>query len=58
MSNLSFYFDVIKRELDLLEEGKFTGNIELKPNFKDGSIANMNISLHKSVKKPEVENAR
>ena len=56
-SNLDFYIGVIKGELEKLVDGKFTGNVEFKPNFKDGQIGNCNISLHKSVKKMEDRDA-
>jgi len=49
--NLKFYLDTIQRELERLEQGKFTGNVEFQCNFKDGVIANQNITLRKSVKK-------
>jgi hypothetical protein len=49
--SLQFYLDTIQRELERLEQGKFTGNVEFRPNFKDGSVANMNIVLSKSVKR-------
>ena len=51
--NLKFYLDTIQRELERLEQGKFTGNVEFRPNFKDGKIANMNIILAKSVRQIE-----
>ena len=52
MSNsIDWYLDCIKHELETLEEGKFTGNMDFKINFKDGAPANMNITLAKSVKK-------
>ena len=50
-SNNEYYLDAVRRELEKLEQGKFTGNIEFRPNFKEGSVANMNVSLNKSVKK-------
>ena len=48
-----FYLDVIRREVSKLEEGKFTGNIEFQLNFKEGIIANTNVTLKKSVKQTE-----
>ena len=49
--SLKFYLDTIQRELERLEQGRFTGNVEFRPNFKDGSIANLNVTLSKSVRK-------
>lgn len=47
---LNWYLEFIRRELEKLEQGKFTGNVGFKVNFKEGGIANMNIELNKSVK--------
>ena len=47
---LEAYLEFIMGELEKLKEGNFTGNIEFKVNFKEGSIANLNCSLNKSVK--------
>lgn len=44
------YIIFMRRELEKLEQGKFTGNIEFKVNFKEGGIANLNASLNRSVK--------
>lgn len=44
------YIDFIKSELEKLEQGKFTGNVEFQVNFKDGGIANMNSVLRKSIR--------
>lgn len=44
------YIIFIRRELDKLEQGKFTGNIGFKVNLKEGGIANMNVELNKSIK--------
>jgi len=44
------YLDYIKKELDYCSGSKFTGNMEFKVNFKEGGIANMNISVNQSVK--------
>lgn len=46
-----FYLEAVRREIEKLEQGGFTGNVEFRPNFKDGCIANMNIGLNKSLKK-------
>ena len=51
--NNKFYLEAIEREIEKLEQGHFTGNTELRPNFKDGFIANMNVGLNKSLKKTE-----
>jgi hypothetical protein len=48
--NIEFYLEAIRVELEKLFEGKFTGNMEFKVNFKEGSIANMNIGLNRSIK--------
>ena len=47
---LNWYLEFIKRELEKLEDGKFTGNVGFKVNFKEGGIANCNVELNKSVK--------
>lgn len=44
------YISFMRRELEKLEQGKFTGNIDFKVNFKDGGVANLNCILNKSVK--------
>jgi hypothetical protein len=49
--NNEYYIEAVKREIEKLEQGQFTGNIEFRPNFKDGAICNMNIGLNKSLKK-------
>lgn len=48
--SLIWYLDFIQRELQQLNEGKFTGNIEFQVNHKEGSVANMNVCLRKSVR--------
>ncbi|MCK9370590.1 hypothetical protein M0R04_11830 [Candidatus Dojkabacteria bacterium] len=48
-----FYLETIQRELERLEQGKFTGNVEFQCNFKDGSIANLNVTLRRSIKRIE-----
>ena len=53
MDNSTWYVEAIHREIDLLNEGRFTGNIVFQVNFKEGSIANCNISLNKSLRKPD-----
>ncbi len=47
--NIKKYLDSIEHEIKLLSPG-FTGNIDFKLNFKDGVIANENITMSKSVK--------
>lgn len=49
--NTEFYLMTISREIEKLEYGKFTGNVEFQLNFKDGVIANENVTLRKSVKR-------
>jgi len=44
------HLDYIQHDLESLKNNKFTGNIEFKINMKEGGIANMNCSKHKSVK--------
>ncbi len=52
-SDIDWYLDFVKQELVKLKEAKFTGNVEFRPNFKDGNICNLNCSLHRSIKKTE-----
>lgn len=51
INNSEFYLEIIRIEIEKLEEEKFTGNIEFQMNFKEGSIANCNITFRKSIKK-------
>ncbi len=48
--NTQFYLEFMAKEIEKLREGRFTGNIDFKVNWKEGSIANMNIGLNKSVR--------
>lgn len=50
------YINFMRRELDKLEQGKFTGNIEFKVNFKEGGVANLNSVLNRSVKLVDLSN--
>ena len=50
--NVKWYIEAITHELERLLDTRFTGNIEFRVNFKDVSIANQNITLSKSVKRP------
>ena len=50
--NIVWYLDIVKRELEKLNVNRFTGNIEMKFNFKEGSIGHINLGLNKSIKKP------
>lgn len=43
------YIQTIRHEIEQLSPN-FTGNIEFRLNFKEGNIANLNISKAKSVK--------
>lgn len=43
------YIQTIRHEIEQLSPD-FTGNIEFRLNFKEGSIANMNVSKSKSLK--------
>lgn len=56
MSNdaVVWYLEAIQRELYQLVESKFTGNIKVQLNFKEGGIANMNLDLSKSMRKPTI----
>lgn len=49
--NTNWYIESLMHELEKLEVNKFTGNIEFQFNFKEGSCANCNINLKKSIKK-------
>ena len=50
--SIKYYLGKVNEELSKLEEGRFTGNVEFKFNIKDGGIANINVRLNKSIKKP------
>jgi len=50
MSNIEKYLEAIRYELEKLRDGKFTGNMDFKVNFKEGSIGNLNIGLNRSLK--------
>jgi len=50
-NNIDWYINVaIRHEIESLDD-KFTGNIEFRLNFKNGSIANMNCTKNKSIVK-------
>lgn len=51
-SDKDIYIECVRDEITKLAP-RFTGNIDFKFNFKDGGIANINISLSKSVKLSE-----
>lgn len=51
---IQWYLEVIERELKELSDSKFTGNIKVQLNFKEGGIANMNLDLSKSMRKPTI----
>jgi hypothetical protein len=55
MSNIEFYLEAIRNELDKLKEGKFTGNTQFQVNFKEGMICNMNCGLNRSIKQIEIK---
>jgi len=44
------YIESIRYELSKLKENRFTGNRSFRLNFKEGSVANMNLTSEKSVK--------
>ena len=48
--NTKWYLDFIKREIEKLRTGNFTGNVDFKVNWKDGAIGNLNCVLAKSVR--------
>jgi len=52
MNNTTYrkYIDSIERELKLLIDNSFTGNIQCQFNFKDGIINNINFNLNKSIR--------
>lgn len=47
--NTKFYLDAIKHEIEQLAP-RFTGNLEFKTNWKEGSLANMNVVHLKSIR--------
>ena len=51
IENNDFYMEVVRKEVEKLEGGHFTGNVEFQLNFKEGTVANTNITLKKSVKR-------
>ena len=51
--NNVFYVEAVRKEIEKLEAGKFTGNVEFQFNFKEGNCANQNITLRKSLKRVE-----
>ena len=51
---IEWYIDnVFRRELLKLKEGKFTGNMNFQVNLKSGGVANINVGLNRSIRKPE-----
>lgn len=44
------YLDVVRKDIKILLENKFVGNIKYQFNLKDGGITNVNCDRHKSVK--------
>jgi hypothetical protein len=50
MKNLQWYLDVIKHEIEMIENKEFIGSIDFKINIRQGTIGNMNINLTKSIK--------
>ena len=47
-----WYLQAISHEIDNLDD-RFTGNISFQFNIKEGTIANVNAGLGKSIKKIE-----
>ncbi|KKL15542.1 hypothetical protein LCGC14_2504570 [marine sediment metagenome] len=54
--NSKQYLEAIEKEIEKLEDGKFTGNIDFRINWKDGIIGNVNCGLNKSFKFPRKDN--
>lgn len=52
MSEIPWYLEVVNHELTKSENGRLTGNLEFKINFKEGKIYNMLCTFNKSVMKP------
>lgn len=50
---IDWYLESIRTELEHLRNGRFTGNIQVGFNLKDGGVANINIGLNKSIKMPQ-----
>lgn len=44
------YLIAFRRDLEVLRNSKYTGNIEFKINLKEGGIANVNCARNKSIK--------
>jgi hypothetical protein len=51
------YAAYFRKELQVLETGNYTGNIEVKVHFREGGISNMNLGINQSVKLDEHTNA-
>ena len=50
------YIQAVRHEIELLSDD-YTGNLEFRFNFKEGSVANMNCSKSKSLKLNSDKNA-
>jgi len=48
-SDINECLEALCRELVDLKENKFTGNIEMKFNLKEGYVVNINCGLHKVI---------
>lgn len=53
MKSVEWYIEYIKKEMDVLVVGDYTGKITFEVNFKQGGIANLNCQVRQSVKEPE-----
>ncbi len=55
-TQLEWYLDSIRHEINLINDHDFVGNISFKINIKQGTLINMNVELAKSVKMPDQVN--
>jgi hypothetical protein len=51
-SQIDWYLDFVRHELERLKDNNFSGNLNVKFNWKMGGICNINFDLSKSVKMP------
>lgn len=52
--DMVWYVEGIVRELTILKDAKFTGNVSFQLNFGHGGISNMLVNQVKSLKMPTV----
>ena len=48
--HLEWYLTAIRHEIEAINEHEFVGNVDFKLNINKGTIANMNVTLAKSLK--------